>query len=119
YLTLHSPEWVQARVARQELQKRERRRERERRRKAAGYRVRLEAVDGLRARFTATVERFGSRRASRGPDQPTILLTDVRLAESGEEACGHPRLSLTKACAARAPQPGDRVASPARAENYR
>lgn len=36
YLTLHSPEWVQARVARQELQKRERRRERERRRKAAG-----------------------------------------------------------------------------------
>jgi len=52
-------------------------------------REKLTKVDGQRMRFTATVERFGTKRAFRGPDLQTILLSDVRFADTKELACDH------------------------------
>ncbi len=46
---------------------------------------------GQRLRFSATVERFGGRRSYKRRDEfdPTILLSDLRLAETGELLADH------------------------------
>lgn len=44
---------------------------------------------GIRSRFRGTVERFGSKRAYRGPDITTILLRDVVHEATGEIVTDH------------------------------
>jgi hypothetical protein len=49
----------------------------------------LKAVDGKRMRFTAVVERFGSKLNWHGFPETTILLKDVCFMDTGELACDH------------------------------
>jgi hypothetical protein len=49
----------------------------------------LEAVNGMRMRFTAVVERFGSKTNWHGYPESTILLKDVRFVDTGQLACDH------------------------------
>jgi hypothetical protein len=49
----------------------------------------LKDVNGKRMRFTATVERFGSKPNWHGFPETTILLKDVRFADTAELACDH------------------------------
>ncbi|CAH0530728.1 hypothetical protein CTH30272_03070 [Allocatenococcus thiocycli] len=49
----------------------------------------LKAIDGQRMRFVARVGRFGEKSAFRGGPIPTILLNDVRIAETGKQVTDH------------------------------
>jgi hypothetical protein len=49
----------------------------------------LETMKGKRMRFTALVERFGSKPNWHGFPETTILLKDVRFADTAELACDH------------------------------
>lgn len=49
----------------------------------------LRKVNGKRTRFIAAVERFGSRRNWHGFPERTVLLRDVRFADTGQLACDH------------------------------
>lgn len=49
----------------------------------------LKAVKGQRMRFTAVVEKFGSKPDWHGYPQRTLLLKDVRFADTGEPATDH------------------------------
>jgi len=49
----------------------------------------LKAANGKRMRFTAVVERFGSKPNWHGFSETTILLKDVRFADTAELACDH------------------------------
>jgi len=49
----------------------------------------LESLNGKRLRFTAVVERFGTKPNWHGFPETTILLKDIRFLETGEFACDH------------------------------
>ncbi len=52
-------------------------------------RKQLKAINGQRLRFMATVDRFGEKSAFRGAPMPTILLKDVRIAETKQVVTEH------------------------------
>lgn len=52
-------------------------------------RKKLGKIMGKRMEFRATVERFGSKTAFRGPDLLTILLKNVIRVDTGEVVCDH------------------------------
>lgn len=52
-------------------------------------RKQLKQFNGERMRFTATVQRFGSKSAYKGPPLPTVLLTNVCLSDTGEQVTDH------------------------------
>ena len=79
-------------------------------------REKLAAIDGQRMRFTATVERFGTKRAFRGPDLATILLRDVRRADSNQIVTDH--LWFTQGRWSAALRAGQRFAFDARVDTY-
>lgn len=56
---------------------------------AESMRKNLKAVNGKRMRFTAEVERFGTKPNWHGFPETTILLRDVRFAADGKIACDH------------------------------
>ena len=49
----------------------------------------LRKLKGQRMTFRATVERYGKKRAFRGPDLDTILLREVTRADTDEVVCDH------------------------------
>ena len=52
-------------------------------------RKKLKSINGQRLRFIATVERFASKSAFRGPAIPTVLLKDIRRTDTGENVSDH------------------------------
>jgi|SRR5690242_9383720 hypothetical protein len=76
----------------------------------------LRARYGQRLRFSATVERFGSRSNWHGYPEPTILFRDVRFADTDAQACDH----LWFRCGAWSAglAPGDQVMFDARVDSY-
>ena len=79
-------------------------------------RKRLKAINGQRLRFMATVDRFGEKSAFRGAPMPTILLKDVRIAESKQVVTEH--LWFTKGKSWEQCRKGDEVAFDARVTTY-
>lgn len=79
-------------------------------------RTELKAINGERKRFTARIERFGSKRAFRGPDIKTILLVDVKAASDGMPITDH--LWFAKGKRWDGIQPGDVVEFDARVGMY-
>lgn len=49
----------------------------------------LKQFNGERMRFTATVERFGTKSSFKGPPLSTVLLKRVCLTSTGEEVTDH------------------------------
>lgn len=80
-------------------------------------RVKLKAYVDHRARFTATVGRFGTKPGWQGRSLRTILLTDIR-NESGQIVTDHLWFQVGKRIDALNLQPGDRVNFKARADYY-
>jgi hypothetical protein len=79
------------------------------------HRSALRARDNRRFRVTATVERFSLRNGWNGPER-TVLLRDVRDADSGELLTGHLWFKAGKWAGGFAE--GDRIAFCARATRY-
>ena len=79
-------------------------------------RERLKAIDGVRARFRGTFEKFGER-TSHGYVKRMALLVDVTDAR-GEEMCDHVWLNLTAQVERLDLKPGDRIEFDARAKPY-
>lgn len=80
-------------------------------------RVNLAKHAGFRGGFTGTLERFGTKRAYKGPPLVTVLLCDLKF-ESGEEACDHLWFTQGKQFAALNAKPGDVVAFDGRITPY-
>lgn len=76
----------------------------------------LKAHQGARCEFTALVARMGSKNGWNGPE-PTILLTDIRDPD-GRLVADHLWFNVTKAFAALALQPGEKIRFHARAKRY-
>lgn len=76
----------------------------------------LQQRDGLRFRCRAFVERFGMRKAFRGPDQPTVLLRDIVDAENALPLTEHLWFVCGKWSAGLVP--GDTLEFDARATPY-
>lgn len=76
----------------------------------------LRQLNGERMRFEATISRFGHKSAFRGPPIPTILLTNVKNAATGEVLTDHVWVTHGKTwgnC-----QEGQQVAFDARVTSY-
>lgn len=80
-------------------------------------REQLREIDGERRRFTARVERFGTKRAFRGPPLETVLLVDVRDA-SGAARADHLWMTVGERLRRLDLRPGDRVAFDGRVDAY-
>jgi hypothetical protein len=86
---------------------------------ASGGRMRqdLEALNGIRMRFTAKVERFGTKPAWNSPlPLRTILLSHVRRLDTGDEVADH--LWFAKGAAWSGVGEGDHVEFDARVTTY-
>lgn len=81
-------------------------------------RKQLKAIDGERLRFTARVERFGSKRGWKGAPERTVLLRDVR--RDGTEAILTDHLWFTagKTWSISGLAPGAKIAFDARVGTY-
>lgn len=75
----------------------------------------LAPILGQRDRFTARVERTGSKRDFRGQNSPTVLLADVRSA-GGEQVTDHLWFNVGRWAAGL--KPGDRISFRATPERY-
>lgn len=79
----------------------------------------LKKLNGERMRFVGTVERFGTKRAFRGPDIRTVLLTGVhREAEPDQLLTDHLWFTYTKTFTGLGLQPGDKISFDARVSLY-
>jgi len=81
----------------------------------------LKEHKGKRLRFTGVFERYGSKRAYRGPDLRTVLLVDVRLVDTGQIVTDHLWFTETKGLSRleRGLEPGDTLTFDARVETYK
>jgi hypothetical protein len=73
--------------------------------------------EGKRGRFTATVKRFGSKPAYKGPPIVTLLLVDVR-DEAGTQVTDHLWFTVRKQLKELDAQPGDQIEFTARVTPY-
>ncbi|OLZ11788.1 hypothetical protein [Sulfobacillus thermosulfidooxidans] len=80
-------------------------------------RKRLQAMDEIRATFTATFKRFGQKPAFRGNPITTLLFVDV-LDDQGQLVTDHIWFSLTKGFQQVHLEPGDRIQFEARVKEY-
>ena len=71
---------------------------------------------GKRTRFMATIERFGEKSAFKGGPQPTLLLKDVRIADTDELVADH--LWFTKGKSWESFEPGHTIGFDARVSRY-
>lgn len=76
----------------------------------------LRKMNGERLRFSATVERFGYKRAFRGPDIKTVLLIAVKSLPDNELVTDH--LWFVKGKSWDGIQPGDVIEFDARVGVY-
>ena len=76
----------------------------------------LRARNGERFRITATIERFGHKNGWKGADVRTVLLKDLRDANTGAELSDH--LWFTAGVWANELREGDQIAFTARATRY-
>lgn len=73
-------------------------------------RRKLEPYKDQKAKFTATVGRFGLKPAFRGGDQPTMLLKNIVMESEGERvAIDHAWVTVGKTIAKSNPKEGDRI----------
>lgn len=79
-------------------------------------RKKLAERDGARFRVTAKVKRFGTKTGFEGRIEPTILLTDLHDAETGEHLTDH--LWFTRGKSWQPVKEGDCVAFDARVDSY-
>lgn len=77
----------------------------------------LAKIDGVRATFTGTFERYGEKSGWQGRMDKTILLKDVK-NQRGEVVCDHLWFNYTKAIAKLNLAPGDIVVFDARVRQY-
>jgi hypothetical protein len=78
----------------------------------------LRKLNGQRMTFRACFERFGSKKAYRGPDKITALFCDVQTS-ADETVTDHLWMIVGKRLDALQLQPGDRVEFDARVSKYR
>ncbi len=81
-------------------------------------RVAFKAANGIRTTFAATVARFATKPAFRGPAIPTVLLQNVT-DRSGTIVTDHLWFTITKRFEDAGIQIGDRVQFDARVRRYR
>lgn len=80
-------------------------------------RTQLAAIEEVRATFTGTFVRLGTKRGWEGATLQTVLLLHVRDMR-GIEVCDHLWMNCTKGIAALQLQPGDVVQFDARVKAY-
>jgi hypothetical protein len=78
----------------------------------------LKNQDGIRHRFKARVERFGTKTNYHGFPAPTLLLTDVRFASNNKPATDHIWFTVGKTIEKMELQPGDIIEFDARVGEY-
>ena len=83
---------------------------------ARDARHKLGALEGKRLRFQARIERRSEKPAYRGLPVPTLLLSGVSLAETGDEVTDH--LWFTAGKWAESLRPGDLIEFDARVDSY-
>lgn len=74
--------------------------------------------DGLRKAFTATFTRTGKKTNFKGYSEDTLLLTDVRDAETGEAISDHVWFTYSRTFEAANLRPGMRISFEARVKEY-
>jgi hypothetical protein len=77
----------------------------------------LKQQEGRRGEFRAAVAQFGTKRAFRGPDLPTILLKDVK-DETGQLVTDHLWMTVGKQLSRLNVQVGDEIVFVARVTRY-
>ena len=77
----------------------------------------LQALEEVRATFTGTFERFGSKRGWQGREDKTVLLRGI-VDTAGNAVCDHLWFNHTVAFARLRLQPGDVVTFDARVKEY-
>ena len=77
----------------------------------------LKEQHGVRGVFQGQVDRFGAKRAFRGPDQMTLMLKDVKDA-SGVIVADHLWMVVGARLQALSPQIGDEIVFEARVTEY-
>jgi len=77
----------------------------------------LSKLKNQRKKFIGVFERFGTKRAYRGPDLQTVLLKDIK-NENGEILCDHLWFNLTKGFGIIKLKQGDIVEFEARVKSY-
>ena len=80
-------------------------------------RTQLAVIDNVRAQFTGTFERFGTKNGWRGVIDKTILLTGVK-DSTGRVVTDHLWFNYTKGMSSCHLQPGDTVQFEARVTDY-
>ena len=70
-------------------------------------------------RFTAKVDRFGTKLSYKGYSEATVLLVDVRFVETGEKATDHIWFAFGKTWEKAGVAVGDTVQFEARVKQYR
>lgn len=77
----------------------------------------LKAQEGERSTFRGTVARFGTKPAYRGPDLPTVMLSNIEDA-NGQVVTDHLWFVIRKRLSGLALQIGDTIAFDARVTSY-
>ena len=82
-------------------------------------RERLKASEGVRARFVALFSKVGKKRNYKGYSEDTILLSQVKDADTGELVADHVWFTFTKGFEAVNARPGDLLQFEARIKEYK
>lgn len=77
----------------------------------------LKNIDGVRMRFTATFERYGSKAAFKGAPIKTLLFVDIR-DKYGKEYCDHIWFTTNKQFEQLNLETGDKISFDARVKEY-
>lgn len=81
-------------------------------------RKKLSAIEGNRKTFIGTFSRFGLKPGWKGRQEETVLILDVRDADSGDVMCDHLWLNLTEGFRTLHLTEGDRITFAARVKPY-
>lgn len=81
-------------------------------------REKLAKMNGVRATFEGVVGKFGWKRGYNGDRQPTLLLKDVKLVDTGEVVTDHLWFTMGKRWEMQQLTIGDRVRFEARVKPY-
>lgn len=79
----------------------------------------LQKLNGCRARFRATVVRFGSKKAFKGPDKITLLVNDVYLTKTNQKVTDHLWFVVGKSFDKLDLKPDDMIEFDARVRTYK
>jgi len=80
-------------------------------------REQLKERNGRRGKFSGTVDRFGSKKAYKGPPIPTVCLVDIQ-DESGKQVADHVWMTIGKQLSELKLNQGDKIQFVARVLPY-